>query len=114
MSFRKRDLVAALHVRLRDLNLDTQEDLASWLGKKGFSVHQSTISRLLCPTGKRLSPKMKEICKYASVDWKNFMDSPDPKTCKPVLDAVAAAWDGTADHARLLARLINAASALQS
>lgn len=114
MRIRKRELIEALRTRMDELGLARQEDLATWLKTRGLRVHQSTVSRLLSPAGHTLSPKMKEVCKYAGISWAEFVVSPDPKTCKPVLEAVAAAWDGTADHARRLARLIHAASALPS
>jgi arginine repressor len=114
MRIRKRELVEALRIRMDELGLKRQEDLVAWLGKRGVMVHQSTISRLLSSSGHTISPKMKEACNYAGIPWTEFAVSPDPKTCKPVLEAVAAAWDGTADHARRLARLIHAASALPS
>lgn len=81
-----------------------QEDLARKAG-----VHQSTVSRIKGgETRVRLSKGLRKLCKYAKIKIETEIPaSPqDPTGNTDLMSALAEVWDGTAAHAKALARLI--------
>ena len=92
--------------RARSLGL-SQADIAAAIG-----ASQSQVSRVLSGSGRRRSRLFDEVCKYVFSIRLN--GEPKARLTSPELDqAVAAVWDGTAEHARALALVIRSLGGLR-
>ena len=99
---RQRSLLAS--AKALDIGL-TQEQLAQDLG-----ISQSQVSRILSGKSRRASRVYLRVCEYVE---KASAPRRGGGAITPALaDALTGLWDGTTEHAELLAALLNTLSAL--
>ncbi len=69
---------------------------------------QATVQRLLAGRTKTLTPAVKKMLKYASIDENECIDSSTDNALQNthIRQALARVWDGSDGSAQLLARLI--------
>ena len=69
---------------------------------------QATVQRLLAGRTKTLTPAVKKMLKYASIDENECIDSSTDNALQNthIRQALARVWDGSDGSAKLLARLI--------
>lgn len=92
--------------RARSIGL-SQTDIAEAVG-----ASQSQVSRVLSGSGRRRSRIFDEVCRY--VFSIRVSGEPKARRASPELDqAVAAVWDGTAEHAQALALVIRSLGGLR-
>lgn len=89
-----------------------QIDYAAWLTRRGATVHQATISRLLNGHCKTVTPKVRAICKHAGIPLKEHMRREQPQKNPRLMRALGQVWDGSPAHAAWLARVIKIAGAV--
>ena len=95
-------LIAAQEARKRGL---TQTDIA-----KAVGASQSQVSRLLAGHCQRRSKLLTRVCEYVFCTHKSTGVTPQQS---PVLmEALAAVWDGTPQHAQALALVIRSLGGL--
>jgi transcriptional regulator with XRE-family HTH domain len=84
----------------------TQEAIAAEL-----AISQSQVSRVLSGKSRRASRVCVRVCEYVE-----NLAAPGPRRRAPIspelAQAVTGVWDGTTEHAELLAALLNTLSAL--
>jgi transcriptional regulator with XRE-family HTH domain len=70
-------------------------------------VGQSTISRFLTGKIKSITPAIEPALRYANIDFENYITKqPDPLDNARIRDALSCSWDGSAESAELLAKLL--------
>jgi transcriptional regulator with XRE-family HTH domain len=74
---------------------------------RGSGVSQSAVSRLLNGQTRRLSRRVKAICKYADIPTEDTA-ALDPRKNPALMDALRNAWNGSDEHARFIAKVIRA------
>lgn len=105
----QRDLLAWLAELVRTRKL-TQQELAAESG-----VHQSQVSRILSGSPKRPSRNVQRLCSYAErrreqsrADRGGLLDPP-----QALSRALSRVWDGSEEHAKALADLLDAVDRVQ-
>ena len=102
MPLRQRSILAA--AKAVDIGL-TQEQIANSL-----AISQSQVSRILSGKSRRASRVYLRVCEYVE---RATGPGRAGRAFSPALaQAIADAWDGTTEHAELLAALLNTLSAL--
>ena len=74
---------------------------------KYCKINQSTVHRNLYGKPKRVTKTLKILCKYAKVELS--VRRSDPRDNELLMKVLGDVWDGTDDHAKVLARLITVA-----
>ena len=97
-------IAKALRTIFADRNM-TQSHIAEATG-----IHQSQVSRILRGRFARIDGNVKRICKYANI--KPGKIGSDPSGNRVLMDALRGVWDGTDEHARLIARILKDIGAL--
>lgn len=90
---------------LRRLGI-TQNDLSEALG-----VSQSQVSRVLSGKSSKRSKLLDRICSYA-FQPSSLVPLEAVRRSDELIEALAATWDGTPEHARALASVIRSLGAL--
>jgi transcriptional regulator with XRE-family HTH domain len=114
------------HMRMRDPNR-IGEDLRAWMqqhdlteeavarkfSRKGshLGISQSWVSRIANGRFRRLTPRVRQIAIYANIPVEEASRQ-DRTGASLIKDAVAEVWDGSLDHANVIARLIRVARGL--
>ena len=106
---RQKQLAAALTAAFGQKGLFIQLDIHSWLQKKGVTISQPTLSRLLGGNYHRAPKSLRLVCQTIGLDWRKFTKKTDPAKSILLQSALSEAWDGDADSERFLSRLITAA-----
>lgn len=105
--------VVAARQRLQfylDTNKLTQSSFAARCG-----IGQPTVSKFLDGQVKSLTPAVRRMLDFASIDWNTGMESVRGAADNVLLEAALnRVWDGTTAHARLLAGVIEAVGPLLS
>jgi transcriptional regulator with XRE-family HTH domain len=97
-------LLAAQEARKRGL---TQTEIA-----KAVGASQSQVSRLLAGHCQRHSKLLQRVCEYVFYSQKDRSISPQQSPA--LMEALAAVWDGTPQHAEALALVIRSLGGLTS
>ena len=76
-------------------------------------VHQSQISRIINNDIKRVSKNVRKICKYANIEVDKIKVGNHNSAKNPILtEALDSVWDGTANNAKALAKVIRSLKGL--
>jgi len=78
---------------------DTQESISEITG-----VDQSQVSRILSGDFVRITPKVKAVCKYAKITL--IKEYADPTKSPILIEALKTTWDGSEQHAKAIAKVI--------
>ena len=99
-------VVIAARIRLRAYL--RKEDLTPTEFSRMVGCDQATVQRLLAGRTKTLTPAVKKMLKYASIDENECIDSSTDNALQNthIRQALARVWDGSDGSAQLLARLI--------
>ncbi|HEY0968972.1 MAG TPA: hypothetical protein VGD88_16395 [Opitutaceae bacterium] len=111
MVLKRKELAKAVETRMDQLKLKSQPAFVKWLSEQGCQVNQSTVNRLINRQIKEASVRVKEICKYAGIDWKDYVTKVKPHKSRTLMGALESAWDGSQAQERWLARMIRTAGA---
>jgi transcriptional regulator with XRE-family HTH domain len=85
----------------------TQSEIAAALG-----ASQSQVSRILAGKGQRGSRLFEEVCLYAE-RYEQGVTADAVRANDELVEALQAAWDGSAAHARALSTVIRSLTALK-
>lgn len=74
---------------------------------KAAGISQPTLSKFLTGRTKTVTPHIRQVLKYAQIELDNGIQIPRSPADNAVLfGALMRAWDGTDEHAKLLAEVI--------
>ncbi len=105
---------------IEELRIEVHKFITSGLANKIFtqqslsidiSVNQATISRYNNGQFYKVTCGLERLCKYANIETHEEC-TPDPEGSEILNQAINEAWDGTAGHARKLARAIKVIGAI--
>jgi transcriptional regulator with XRE-family HTH domain len=85
-----------------------QEDAA-----KGSKMSQTTVSRILKGELRTHTRALIRLCKYAKIPAYQEIET-DPAKSQLLMQALRDTWDGSADHAKALARVIKSLRGLEA
>lgn len=71
---------------------------------RATGINQSQVSRNLNGHPRRVSSTIKRLCSYAEISI--FTEQADPRSSSILMDALGSIWDGSDQHAKLLAQLL--------
>ena len=99
--------------RIKDVR-QIQHELRQFFDRRGIvsssgiskvtGINQSQIFRNLNLQPQRVTSTLKRLCVYAEISI--YYEQADPGTSSILMDALAAVWDGSDQHAKRLAQLL--------
>ena len=85
----------------------TEQELSRILSNKnnGVRVSQSWVSRIINGQFRRLTNRTRAVFGYAKIPLRAELNE-DPRGTKIIAAAVSETWDGTFQHAKVIAKII--------
>lgn len=95
-------IVSELRAYFAERGLGTSASIA-----RVTQINQSQVYRNLFCKPKKLSRTLRALCEYADLDTAlPRAHTPDPRNCAVLMTALSEVWDGSEEHAKLLADLL--------